>query len=63
MGAVETLRSNTGAAAPLMLTGSRDVMAAGREAMGDVAADRALAEGRAMSLDEAIAYVIGLLKR
>ena len=46
-----------------MLTGSRDVMAAGREAIGDVAADRALAEGRAMSLDEAIAYVIGLLKR
>jgi hypothetical protein len=63
MGAVETLRSNTGAAAPLMLTGSRDVMAAGREAIGDVAADRTLAEGRAMSLDEAIAYVIGLLKR
>jgi non-specific serine/threonine protein kinase len=63
MGAVETLRSSTGAAAPLMLTRSRDVVAAGREAMGDDGADRALAEGRSMLLDEAIEYVIGLLKR
>jgi predicted ATPase len=63
MGAVEALRANTGAGAPRLLTRSRDVVAAGRDALGDRAADVALAEGRSMSLDEAIAFTIDLLKR
>jgi predicted ATPase/class 3 adenylate cyclase len=50
------LRESTGATAPLMFAEPRDVERAARRAIGDDAVERALADGRRMSVDEAIAY-------
>jgi predicted ATPase/class 3 adenylate cyclase len=54
--AAAALRETTGATAPLALTPQRDVERAARRAIGDEAVETALAEGRRMTLDEAIEY-------
>ena len=50
------LRETTGATAPLMLTPPRDVEHSARQTIGDEEVENALAEGRGMTLDEAIDY-------
>lgn len=61
-GAAETLREETGASAPLPLKVQADVEKAARQAIGDEAVDRALGEGRRMTLDEAIAYAVSIIE-
>ncbi len=60
MGAAAALRERIGAAAPLLVNGLGDVDASARKAMGDEAFDKALAEGRRMTLEEAVDYAAGL---
>jgi predicted ATPase len=60
MAAGAALRETTGATAPLMLAPSRDVQQAARRVIGDEAVEHALAEGRRMTLDEAIDYARNL---
>lgn len=61
-GAAETLREETGASAPLPLRVQADVETTARQAIGDEAVDRALTEGRNMTLDEAIAYAVSIIE-
>jgi predicted ATPase/class 3 adenylate cyclase len=56
------LRETTGAASPRMFTPQRDVEDAARRVIGDEAVENALAEGRRMTLDEAIDYARNLAK-
>jgi predicted ATPase/class 3 adenylate cyclase len=60
MGASATLTSTTGASAPLMFSRVEDVEENARQALGDEAVEKALAEGRSMTLDEAVAYAASL---
>lgn len=60
MGAAAALRESTGASAPLLRMGQGDVQNIARQALGDVAVDEALAEGRRMTLEEAVDYASGL---
>jgi tetratricopeptide (TPR) repeat protein len=60
--AAAALRETTGAVAPRMLAPPRDVEGAARRAIGDEAAESALAEGSRMTLDEAIDYARYLAK-
>jgi predicted ATPase/class 3 adenylate cyclase len=60
LGASVALASTTGASAPAMFTRVEDVEANARRALGDEPVERALAEGRGMTLDEAMAYAAGL---
>jgi predicted ATPase/class 3 adenylate cyclase len=54
--AAATLREATGATSPLMFTPPQDVEDAARRIIGDEAVENAVAEGRRMTLDEAIEY-------
>jgi tetratricopeptide (TPR) repeat protein len=60
LGAAASLRLATGASAPLMYTDAGDLEGLARDAIGDDAVDRALAEGERMSSTEAVAYATGL---
>lgn len=60
MGASAALASTTGASAPAMFTRVEDVEANARRALGDEPVEQALAEGRDMTLDEAMAYAASL---
>jgi predicted ATPase/class 3 adenylate cyclase len=55
-GAGEAIRESIGGGYPTEAVMLGDPVGAARQAIGDEAADRALAEGRAMSRDEAVAY-------
>ncbi len=54
--AADKLRETTGATSPLMFTPQRDVEDFARRTIGDEAVKSAIAEGRRMTLDEAIEY-------
>jgi hypothetical protein len=56
MAAADALTETTGATAPWILTPSRDVEGPARRAIGDQAVEEALAEGRGMTIDQAIEY-------
>jgi tetratricopeptide (TPR) repeat protein len=60
MGASAALTSTTGASAPLMFTEVEGVEENARQTLGDEAVEKALAEGRRMTLDEAVAYAASL---
>lgn len=57
-GAARTLMSTTGASAPAMFTRVENSEQLARAGIGDEAADRELAVGRAMTTAEAIAYAL-----
>jgi predicted ATPase/class 3 adenylate cyclase len=56
MAAADALTETTGATAPWILTPSRNVEGPARREIGDQAVEEALAEGRQMTIDQAIAY-------
>jgi predicted ATPase/class 3 adenylate cyclase len=60
MGAARAVSSTTGASAPRLFLRIEDVEEQARQAIGDEAVEQALAEGRNMSLDEAVAYAESL---
>jgi tetratricopeptide (TPR) repeat protein len=55
-GAAAALAETTGASAPIPTMRLGDVETAARQAMGDAAVEQALAEGRRMTLEEAVEY-------
>jgi hypothetical protein len=60
MGAAAAIRESTGAAAPLTRIGLGQAQNAARDALGDDAVDEALADGRRMTLEEAVEYAASL---
>ncbi len=61
VGAAAALREMTGASAPLRSVMRLDAEEAARQAIGDEAVAKALAEGRRMSLEDAVEYAAGIL--
>ena len=61
MGAAVNLKETTGASLPKPPLARWDVEQVARRAIGDEAVENALAEGRRMTLDEAVAYATSLL--
>jgi tetratricopeptide (TPR) repeat protein len=61
MGAALSLKETTGASLPRTAITQREVDQVARQAIGDEAVERALAEGRRMTLDEAVDYATRLL--
>jgi hypothetical protein len=61
MGAAVNLKETTGASLPWTAIPRREVEQVARRAIGDEAVERALAEGRRMTLDEAVEYATRLL--
>jgi predicted ATPase/class 3 adenylate cyclase len=57
LGASGSVTQKTGALAPALFTQADEIDGRAREAIGDQAADQELAEGAAMTLDDAVAYV------
>jgi predicted ATPase/class 3 adenylate cyclase len=60
IGAADALREATGASAPIVLMRMGTVEADAREAIGEEAFEKALSEGRRMSLDEAVEYAVSI---
>ncbi|MBA3688661.1 MAG: AAA family ATPase [Chloroflexi bacterium] len=60
MGAAEALRERIGATAPLLVKRRGDAEASARKAMGDEEFEKALAEGRRMTLEEVVEYAASL---
>lgn len=61
MGAAVNLKETTGTSLPWTAIPRREVEQVARQAIGDEAVEKALAEGRRMTLDEAVAYATRLL--
>jgi predicted ATPase/class 3 adenylate cyclase len=61
MGAATNLKETTGSSLPWTAIPRRDVEQVARQAIGDGAVEKALAEGRRMTLDEAVEYATRLL--
>jgi predicted ATPase/class 3 adenylate cyclase len=60
MGAAAALRDTTGASAPITLMRLGNVESAARQAIGAEAVEQALAEGRRMTLEQAVEFAAGL---
>jgi predicted ATPase/class 3 adenylate cyclase len=60
LGASGSVTQTTGASAPGLFTDADEIDALAREAIGDEAADQEAADGAAMTLDDAVAYIEGL---
>jgi non-specific serine/threonine protein kinase len=60
MGAADTVALTTGASAPRLFLRLVELEPLARRAIGDEAVDEALAEGRAMTIDEAVEYAENL---
>ncbi len=59
-GAAAAVRERTGASAPVLFTRPVDVEGAARLVMSDAAVQEVLAEGRRMTIEEAVEYASGL---
>ena len=61
MGAAVRLKETTGASIPQAAIARREVEQVARQTLGDEAVATALAEGRRMTLDEAVEYAARVL--
>jgi tetratricopeptide (TPR) repeat protein len=61
-GAADAMRDDIGAVPPLPFIALNEVETTARQAIGDEAAERALAEGRRMTVHDAFSYAVSLME-